>query len=279
MDAITPTQPDGPLVIIKDFVCPLCYFSLGEWGLLEKQPENRRTVAALLLPNLPAGGLVMAEYDRRRGMPAETRARNNAWLASEAERVGLPWVTREKLCYTMPAHVFAKWAVAEGVDPLKVDLEVFRAYYGRGEDIETTKALEGVAIELGLPAGKVAAALADPVFVGAVAHDMAVQKAVAFLNQVVINHGTADVLQAEQADRSTSDRERVLSDWRDEKPDNMDWSHLRTLTVPATHDRAAVSDAVTIIDQWGGRTSPWTAKSPSGQKFYQFVSSGPIRRV
>lgn len=278
MNAITNMAAGGPLLIVKDFVCPLCYFSLGEWTLLDSKPEAVRTVTALLLPNLPVGGLDMAEYDRTRGMPAETRAKNNSWLASEAARVGLPWVTREKLCYTLPAHVFAKWAVAEGLDPLNVDLMVFLAYYGRGEDIEQAGPLEGVAKQLGLPANKVASILKDERFIGMVEQDLAVQRAVAFLNQIVVKHASDGSLET-TVDVGTSDRARVLSDWKDDKPENMDWSRLRTLSVPSKHERPALSDAIRIIDQWGGGTSAWTAKNPSGQKFYEFVSSGPIDRA
>ena len=260
--------------IVKDYICPFCYIALGEWGQVSSKPKQVQSISVLLLPELPVGGLNVANYDRVRNFNPETRARNNQFLADEAARVGLPWTTREKIAFSRPAHILAKWAEAEGLDSFEIDRAIFEAYYGRGEDIGTVSALEGVAETLGLPARKVAAALVDQAFHNAFGQDLAIQQALVGIKQIMSARGSPSPTLVVEDE---SERARILGDWQIEQPENMDWSQLRTISLPTRHERSVLSHAMMIIDQWEGEASPWPKMIPSALKFYEFVASSPVK--
>lgn len=261
----------GSLPLMRDYACPLCYMALGEWDELDDVPNVVRPVSALLLPGLPVNGLDVERYDRLRGIAFQTRERNDAFLTAQAARLGLPWVQRQKIACSRPAHVFSKWADAEQLDPLIVDRTIFEAYFGRGEDIGSTVVLQRVAEVLGLPARKVPAMLEDESMRREFEDDLAAQAALMALKRLA--RPAASLAPAHVAD---AERTRMLEDWAEAPADTLDWFHLRATRVPERYERTALSLGMKIIDYWDDGASPWPQRMPSSAKFYAFVALAPL---
>lgn len=109
-----------------------------------------------LRPDAPAEGVSAREHGLTHSARVEER------LLQLAEEAGQPMVLPDLVPNTHAAMVLAEFARDLGPDVHRAaHLGIFRAYYGRGEDIGSREVLLGVARETGLAADEVVAAWGD----------------------------------------------------------------------------------------------------------------------
>jgi predicted DsbA family dithiol-disulfide isomerase len=125
--------------------------------------------AFLLHPDIPPQGLALARM--LAGMPVDIKAIAAKYAALAAE-LGLPFVARDMVYNSRPAHEIGYWAAARQ----KAEAwhtAVFQAYYARGRNISAPEELADMAVSIGLPRDAAIEVLAKGNYAGQVDQDLA----------------------------------------------------------------------------------------------------------
>ncbi|SFA77138.1 Predicted dithiol-disulfide isomerase, DsbA family [Poseidonocella pacifica] len=145
------------LDIFSDPICPWCY--IGKLRLdraLEARPNHPFTVEwhpFQLNPDMPAGGMVRAEYLERKFGGKEAAAKVYAQIDQHARDTGLEidWSAISRTPNTLDAHRLIHWAGIEGRQTAAVS-RLFKAYFLEGRDIGEHEVLADIADGIGLDA-------------------------------------------------------------------------------------------------------------------------------
>lgn len=162
-------EANARIDIISDAICPWCY--IGKRQLERALPvlasEGLRLSvqwhAYQLNPDMPAGGVVRAEYRARKFGSVERAAELDARITASAAAVGLAFRTdlMQRTPNTIDAHRIAWLAYQSG--PVAQDAVVeamFRAYFVNGQDIGDHAVLAACAEQAGLNSAAAATFLA-----------------------------------------------------------------------------------------------------------------------
>jgi predicted DsbA family dithiol-disulfide isomerase len=124
--------------------------------------------AFLLHPNIPPQGLALTRM--LAGMPVDIKVIAAKYTALAAE-LGLPFVARDMVYNSRPAHELGHWA-ATRQKAEAWHTAVFQAYYGQGRNISAPDELAEMAASIGLPHDTAIEVLANGTYTGQVELDL-----------------------------------------------------------------------------------------------------------
>lgn len=156
--------------IISDVVCPWCIVGFKQLErALQSAPDldvNLRWQPFELNPHMPEKGQNLREHliEKAGITPAQSQAAR-AKLTALGGELGFAFNFRDdmRIANTFRAHQLLHWAEANGRQT-QLKLELFEAYFGRGEDINNVEVLASVAHAVGLDEEEARATLADERF-------------------------------------------------------------------------------------------------------------------
>ena len=157
-ETMADADPSPPLQIlaISDYVCPWCYVGMGE---VERLREEYDVEITWLPFELHAGG--PPEGRKRAVDDDDGRNETRAYLKQRAEALGLPFVPTDVIPSSRKALEATEFARDAGTAQFeRFHHRVFRAYFGEGRNIGLPDVLCELAMECGLDAEALRAALA-----------------------------------------------------------------------------------------------------------------------
>jgi predicted DsbA family dithiol-disulfide isomerase len=142
--------------IASDVICPWCYIGKRR---LEKALESLKGevdariewLPFQLNPDMPAGGVVRADYRRAKFGSVEKSRALDARVAQEGagEGIGFAFDRMQRTPNTVAAHQLIDLAQRQGKADAVVDA-LFRAYFEEASDIGDAAVLKGIAERLGV---------------------------------------------------------------------------------------------------------------------------------
>jgi predicted DsbA family dithiol-disulfide isomerase len=138
--------------IWSDVVCPWCYVGAGRFELAVSELPWRDEVESVyrpfeLDPDVPPGGMPIAEYLQRKFGSAATVEAVEGRVGEAAHELGLElrW-DRVRRRNTFDAHRLLTWTLADGGPQAQRDLKqrLFRAYFTDGLAIDEHEVLAGL---------------------------------------------------------------------------------------------------------------------------------------
>ncbi len=144
-----------PILVISDYVCPWCYVGMGEVERLREEYD----IAITWLPfELHPGG--PPEGRQRPAHDDDGRNETRSYLKQRAEALGLPFERTEVTPTSRKALEATEFAREAGeVEFERFHHRVFGAYFGEGRNIGLPDVLCELAVECGLDAEALRAAL------------------------------------------------------------------------------------------------------------------------
>lgn len=161
------------LSIVSDFLCPWCFIGKARLDTaLAQMPEDQRPALRFLPfklnPDMPAEGMMRADYREKKFGSLEKSAQLDAQVRQAAEESGIA-INHDKMMRTpntVKAHMLMAMAASlkseDGSDAsLGLANDLFAAYFVEGQDIGQVDVLLDIAGNNQLPIEVATAALAD----------------------------------------------------------------------------------------------------------------------